>query len=93
MLLQKLQSDDHHRSTTFCTELQAIMEEDGCFERLIFSDECTFHLCGKVNRHDVHVWGTENSKSVELARDSPKVNVFSAVSNLKVYGPFLSEET
>ena len=57
MLLQKLQSDDHHRGTTFCTELQALMEEDGFFERLIFSDECTFHVCGKVNRHNVRIWG------------------------------------
>ena len=34
-LLQKLQPNDHHRRTTFCTELQALMEEDGFFERLI----------------------------------------------------------
>ena len=27
MLLQKLQPDGHHRRTTFCTELQALMEE------------------------------------------------------------------
>jgi len=94
MLLQKLQIDDHHRRTTFCIELQALMEEDGFFERLVVSDECTFYLCGKVNRHDVRVWGTENPKSVELARDSPKVNVFSSVSTFKVYGPFLfSEQT
>ena len=57
MLLQKLQPDDHYRRTTFCTELQALMEEDGFYERLIFSDGCTFNLCGKVNRHNVHIWG------------------------------------
>ena len=77
MLLEKLQPDDQHRRTTFCTELQALMEEDDFFERLIFSDECTFHLCGKVNRNNVRVWGTENPKSVvEVACDSRKVNVF-----------------
>ena len=77
MLPQKLQPDGHHRRTTFCTEMQALMEEDGFFERLIFSDECTFHLCGKVNRYNVRVWGTENPKSVvEVARDSLKVNIF-----------------
>jgi hypothetical protein len=53
-----------------------LMEEDGFFERLIFSDEYTSHLCGKVNRHNVRVWGTENPKAVEVGRDSPKVNVF-----------------
>ena len=95
MLLQKLQPDDHHRRTTFCTELQALMEEDGFFEGMIFSDECTFHLCGKVNRHNVCIWGTENPKSVvEVARDSSKVNVFCAVSTFKVYAQFFfSEQT
>ena len=89
MLLQKLQPDDHHRMTTFCTEIQALMMEDGFFERLIFSDECTFHLCRKVNRHNVRIWGTKNPESVvEVALDSPKVNVFCAVSTFKVYGPF-----
>ena len=95
MLLQKSEPDDHHRRMTFCAELQALMEEGGLFERLIFSDECTFHLCGKVNRHNVRIWGTENPKSVVgVARDSPKVNVFPAVSIFKVYGPFFfSEQT
>jgi len=60
MLLQNLQLDDHLRRMTFCTELQALMEEDDFFERLIFSDECTFHLCGKVNKHNVRIWGQEN---------------------------------
>ena len=65
------------------------MEEGGFFERLSFSDECTFHLCGNVNTHNVRIWGTENPKSVvEVARESPKVNVFCAVSTFKVYVPF-----
>ena len=93
MPLQKLQPDDHRRMT-FCTELQALMEEDGFFERLIFKDECTFYFCGKGNRHNVRIWGTENPISVvEVARNSPKVNVFCAVPTFKVYGPlFFSEE-
>jgi hypothetical protein len=71
------------------------MEEDGFFGSLIFSDECTFHLCEEVNRHNVRIWGTENHKSVvEVVRDSPKVNIFCAVSTFKVYGPFFfSEQT
>jgi hypothetical protein len=28
--------------------------------KFIFSDEATFHINGKVNRHNVRVWGTEN---------------------------------
>ena len=94
-LLQKLLPNDDHRRTTFCNELQALIEEDGFFERLIFSDECTFHLCGKVNRHNVRTWGIETPECVdEVERDSPKVNVFCAVFTFKVYGPFFfSEQT
>ena len=89
MLQQKLQPNDHHRRMTFCTELQALMEENGFFERLIFSGESTFHLCGKVNRHNVHMWRRENPKSiVEVALYLPKVNVFCAVSTFTVYGSF-----
>jgi hypothetical protein len=64
------------------------MEEDGFVERLIFSDEATFHISGKVNIHDVRIWGTEHQG------DSPRVNVFCAVSSKKVHGPsFFAEAT
>jgi hypothetical protein len=32
-------------------QMQADMEDDELSTRLIFSDEATFHLWGKVNRH------------------------------------------
>lgn len=28
---------------------------------LVFSDEVTFNLCGKVNKHNVRIWGFENT--------------------------------
>ena len=90
MLLQKLQSpskDDFLHWTASANGGRWFLW------KVIFSDECTFHLCRKVNRHNVRIWGTENSKSVvEVARDSPKVNVFFAVSTFKVYGPFFFSE-
>jgi hypothetical protein len=40
----------------------------------MFSDEACFHLSGKVNRHNVHIWGMENPHAtVQYIRDSPKV--------------------
>lgn len=48
-----------------------------------------FPYCDKVNKHDVRIWGTENPRAViEHERDSPKLNVFCAISNKKVYGLF-----
>jgi len=46
-----------------------------------------------MNRHNVHIWGTENSRVViENVRDSPEVNVFCAIANEKVYRPLFFEE-
>jgi hypothetical protein len=68
------------------------MEEDGFVERLI-SDVATFHISGKVNRHNVPIWGTEQTHAqIQHRRHSPKVNVFCAVSLKKVHGPFFSTE-
>ncbi|XP_066996029.2 uncharacterized protein [Anabrus simplex] len=70
-----------------------IEEDDGFLDRVVFSDEATFHVSGKVNKQNVHIWGaTKPHCYVEHVRDSPKVNVFCAVSNTKVYGPFFFNE-
>jgi hypothetical protein len=54
-----------------------------------FSDEAIFHTSGKVNRHNVRIWGLENPRVVfENERDSPKVNVWCALMHNKVIGPF-----
>jgi hypothetical protein len=60
-----------------------------------FSDEATFHVSSAVNCCNVRIWGSENPHAyVEHHRDSPKVNVFYAISNQKVYSPFFfAEET
>jgi hypothetical protein len=39
--------------------MQLKMEEDG-FEEWLISDEATFHISGKVNRHSVHIRGMRN---------------------------------
>jgi hypothetical protein len=58
-------------------QMQADMEDDESTTRLIFSDEATFHLSGKMNRHNVRAWGTENPHAtIEHQRDSSKLNVF-----------------
>jgi hypothetical protein len=73
--------------------MQLKMEEGGFVERLGFSDEATFHISGKVNKHNVRIWGTEQSHAqIERQRDSPKVNVFCAVSREKVHDLFFFPE-
>ena len=58
----------------------------------MFSDETTFHTNGKVNRHNVRIWGEENlHATIEHERNSPNVNVFCAISKNHVHGPFFFE--
>jgi hypothetical protein len=66
--------------------------DDNLLSKIIFSDEATFHLSGKVNRHNVRIWESENPHvTLEVERDSAKINVFFAVSERTVYGPFIFE--
>ena len=98
-LLQHLQDTDKPARKDFCTQMQAMLEENGFDDRLVFSDEATFHLTGKVNKHNTRIWGTriwgtEHPRStLEHVRDSPKVNVFCAISKKCVYGPFFFKGT
>ena len=70
------------------------METDqGLSERVIFSDEATFFLSRKVNRHSTWILGSQNPHAlIEMEYDSPKVNVFCAVSRRRVFGPFFFAE-
>jgi hypothetical protein len=51
-LVQALIPADRVKRREFCEEMQLKMEEDSFAERLI-SDKATFHISGKVNRHNV----------------------------------------
>ncbi|GBM20447.1 hypothetical protein AVEN_243142-1 [Araneus ventricosus] len=60
-------------------------------DRLIFSDESTFHISAKVKRYSSRIWSTEKPVTViEHERDSAKENVFCAISSRKLYDPFSS---
>lgn len=92
-LLHALHPNDYNKRYEFCSDMLMDMAEEGFSDRLIFSDEATFHISGKVNRHNVRIWGSENPGIVvQHERDSPKLNVFCAISSDKVYGPFFFAE-
>lgn len=93
-MVHKLQPGDPAKRLSFCENFMAMIEEDeGLPDRIVMSDEATFHLSGKVNRHNVRIWRSENPHAViQIERDSPKVNVFCAVSKRRVFGPFFFVE-
>ncbi|KAG8237611.1 hypothetical protein J437_LFUL012410 [Ladona fulva] len=62
--------------------------------KLNVSDEATFHLSGKVNKHNCRIWGSENPlECLEHVRDIPKLNMFCALGKSKVYDPFFFQES
>ncbi|GBM84527.1 hypothetical protein AVEN_246184-1 [Araneus ventricosus] len=77
----------------YATFMQESMEAETVADRLIFSDESTFQISGKVNRYNGRIWGTEKPSTViEHERDSAKINVFCAISSRKLYGSFFFSE-
>ena len=58
-LVQAITPADKVKRRDFCEEMQLKMEENYFVERLIFCDEATLHISGKVNGHSVRTWGTE----------------------------------
>ena len=79
-LLQHLKDTNKPACKDFCTQMQAMQAMlEGFDDHLVFSDKATFHLTGKVNKHNTHIWGTEHSM-LEHAQDSPKMNMLCAIS-------------
>lgn len=67
--------------------------EPNLTDRVIFSDEATFHVSGRVNRHNTVYWARENPRATrELSRGSPKVNVWCAVTASTIIGPYFFED-
>lgn len=92
-LLQQITENDKVRRLDFCERMLMELQNPNFGKKLVFSDESTFHLSGHVNRHNVRVWGSENPHQFQqFMRDSPKVNVFCAMSCEKIYGPFFFGE-
>lgn len=89
-IVQELKPNDKPRRKDFAELMLArINMDDTYLDKVCFSDEATFYISGKVNRHNVQIWGSENSHEVrEHIRDSPKVNVWCGLLCNKVIGPF-----
>lgn len=65
-LVQALKLEDLTVWYKFCHAILAWTLNGGDLPaRFTFSDQATFHINGKVNRHNVHVWGAEDPLSMK----------------------------
>ncbi|GBM07010.1 hypothetical protein AVEN_63457-1 [Araneus ventricosus] len=89
-IVQKLQPNDGPQRVAFAVEMLSCIENEHDFlNHIIFSDEATFHVSNKVNKHNCRIWGSENPQAVhEVERNSPKINVWCALSHDTVIGFF-----
>ena len=76
-LLQAVKPTDYAVSSNFALEMLQQLENDDFLDCVVFSDESTFHLNGKVNTHNIIIWGSENSREfVQSDTDIPKLVLF-----------------
>lgn len=89
---QKLYESDYEKRVMVCETLLDLLRNEPN-SLLIMSDEATFHINGMCNKHNCRIWGSQKPFSFnEFQRDSPKVNVWCALSRRKIYGPFFFSE-
>jgi hypothetical protein len=59
-IVREIKINDKPLREQFVFDLLERINQDGLFLRnVVFSDEATIHLFGKVNRHNCRMWGSE----------------------------------
>jgi hypothetical protein len=94
-LLQALHEDDPDRRVEFCEQYIIRQEADNNFyKRILWSDEATFKLNGRINRHNCVYWAAKNPHAVishEL--NVPGVTVWAGIWSGGVIGPYFYDGT
>lgn len=93
---QELHDGDDDRRLQFCQIMTDNLQNDPAYLRKItFSDECSFHLNGNVNKHNLHYWSIENPY-VRIANKScttRSLTVWALVSCRGLVSYIIQEET
>ena len=58
-VLHHLHERDYQVRTDVCTELLRRWRTEDLENKILFSDEAVFHVCGRVNRHNTRTWASE----------------------------------
>lgn len=89
---QELREGDMPRRLAYCDWLIDRYAEDQSFvKKILFTDECTFHLDGTVNRYNRHYWAAQNPHLVAVGHMQRRrsVNVWAGTFGNKIIGPVI----
>jgi hypothetical protein len=69
-LLRELKPNYRPHQRKFCSDMLNCLKQDNLFlDKIVVSDEANFDLSGKVNRHNIIIWGSQNPHQfVEVSR-------------------------
>lgn len=88
---QNLYGTDFDRRLEFCLWfLEKAGEDEFFFDKILFTDESTFHNNGLVNRHNFHYYSTENKNEFRTIdrQNRWSLNVYGGLIGDYVVGPY-----
>ena len=89
-LLQAWLPTDRRKRAEFAIEMLHRINDDKGF---LQTDEANFLVSGHMKGHNVRICGSETPhKTLEMERDSPKVNVWCGLMHNRIVGPFFFKE-
>uniref|UniRef100_A0A1B6L4Y9 DUF4817 domain-containing protein n=1 Tax=Graphocephala atropunctata TaxID=36148 RepID=A0A1B6L4Y9_9HEMI len=94
-LLQGLNEDDPDRRVEFC-ELYTIRQEadPNFYKSILWSDEATFKVNGRVNRHNCVYWDSTNPHvTMETELNTPGVSVWAGIFSGGLIRPYFFDGT
>ncbi|CAF3800897.1 unnamed protein product [Rotaria socialis] len=84
---QQLYEEDLQDRVEMCKTFIPMLEDSHMQENLFFSDEATFYMGGLVSKHNIRYWSeTSPHVTIEIVMNSPKLNVWCAMSKNKLLG-------
>ena len=93
-ILQELKPNDRPKRKVFALDMLSHIEDDEDYlKKVMLTNKACCNVSGKVNRHNMRIWGSENLHVViEHVRDSPKVNLLCGLLHDHLVGPFFFVE-
>lgn len=94
-LLHALNEDDFDRRVQFCENFITQFNDDPTFvDKIIWTDEATFKLNGRINRHNAVYWADENPHEILTKEvNTPGVTVWGGLTSDGLLGPFFFDDT